>query len=107
MPLSLRSFPIRHATTILLLAACAAVAGEPPAAKPFDPAAWLRERHRGRLTTRTPQAGKPLQPLAARSLADWRKERRLYERALRELIGPWPKKRPPLDARVLERRQTP
>jgi dienelactone hydrolase len=71
----------------------------------FDPEAWLKERKLGRLTTVTPQSGKPLQPIAARSLDEWKKERALYEAALRELIGPWPKERPALKARVIEEKE--
>ncbi len=74
---------------------------------PFDPAEWLRRRRLGRLTTVTPQAGKPLQPLAARSLDEWEKERTLYATALRELIGAWPGRRPPLQARESESREFP
>jgi dienelactone hydrolase len=102
MPVHLLRSCLPHCLAVAL-ALPPAGATEPAA---FDPAAWLRQRHLGRLTTHTPQTGKPLQPLAARSLADWRKERRLYERALRELIGPWPVKRPPLGARVLEHKVT-
>ncbi len=83
--------------------ATATPAAEPP--DPFDPAAWLRQRRLGKLTTRTPQSGKPLQPLAAATLDAWKKERALYENALRELIGPWPEKRPDLRARVIEQRE--
>jgi len=73
----------------------------------FDPEDWLRRRKLGRLTTATPQAGKALQPLAAKTLPEWDKERKLYEQALRELIGPWPEKRPPLQARVIEEKAFP
>jgi dienelactone hydrolase len=73
----------------------------------FDPEAWLRKRQLGRLTTRTPQSGKPLQPLAAQTLDEWKTERALYEKALRELIGAWPEKRPALEARVLEEKAFP
>src|SRR5262249_24898113 len=72
----------------------------------FDPEAWLRQRHLGRLSVRTPQSGKKLQPLAARTLDEWKRERRLYEKALWELIGPWPRQRPPLRVRVLETKTT-
>jgi dienelactone hydrolase len=68
----------------------------------FDPEAWLKKRKIGRLTTRTPQSGKPLQALAATTLDEWKAERALYEKALRELIGPWPQKRPALEARTIE-----
>src|SRR5438270_5358871 len=77
------------------------LAGEPPEPSTFDPGAWLRQHKLGRLTTRTPQSGKALQPLSATTLQEWEKERRLYAAALRELIGPWPRKRPELAARVL------
>jgi dienelactone hydrolase len=87
---------------VTALALATVLAGGQPRADRFDPEAWLRQRHLGRLTVRTPQSGKPLQPLAARTLGEWRQERRLYERALRQLIGPWPDRRPPLQARVLE-----
>jgi dienelactone hydrolase len=71
----------------------------------FDPEAWLKKRKLGRLTTKTPQSDKPLQPIAARSLDEWKKERKLYEVALRELIGPWSEKRPTLEARVIEEKK--
>src|SRR5437016_2738823 len=71
----------------------------------FDPASWLRRRKLGRLQTVTLQSGKELQPLAAQSRAEWEKERRGYEKALRELIGPWPEKRPALQARLLEQKK--
>jgi dienelactone hydrolase len=71
----------------------------------FDPEAWLKARRLGKLTTVTPQSGKPLAPLAATTLRAWEKERTLYEKAFRELIGPWPAKRPPLASRVIERRE--
>jgi dienelactone hydrolase len=88
----------------LLICAAVLFSGEPA---PFDPAAWLKERKLGRLTIETPQSGKPLQPLAARTLAEWERERALYARALRELIGPWPDQRPELKARVLEQKEFP
>ena len=69
----------------------------------FDPDAWLRQRKMGRLRTVTPQSNKPLQPIAAQTLAEWQKERLLYEKALRELIGSWPQKRPALAAGRAER----
>jgi dienelactone hydrolase len=72
----------------------------------FDPAEWLKRHKVGKLTTRTPQSGKKLQPIAARNLAEWEKERALYEKAWRELIGPWPAKRPDLKPRVLEEKKT-
>jgi dienelactone hydrolase len=72
----------------------------------FDPDQWLRRHHVGRFETRTPQSDKPLQPLAARSQSAWEPERRLYEKALRELIGPWPPHRAPLEAVVLEKHVT-
>jgi dienelactone hydrolase len=87
------------------LPAAAAGADTPP--DTFDPGAWLRKHRLGRLTTRTPQSGKPLQPLAARTLADWKGERALYEKALRELLGPWPAKRPALRPRVLAEKAFP
>jgi dienelactone hydrolase len=71
----------------------------------FDPAAWLARHKLGRLETTSPQSGKPLAPLAARSLDDWKREREQYERALRELVGPWPARRPALNARVIETRK--
>src|SRR5579884_1158905 len=71
----------------------------------FDPEAWLKKRKIGRLTTRTPQSGKPLQALAATTLDEWKAERALYEKALRELIGPWPDKRPGLEARTIEEKR--
>jgi dienelactone hydrolase len=70
----------------------------------FDPADWLRERKLGRLITRTPQSGKALQPIAARTLAEWKEERKAYLAALRELIGPWSERRPELRARVIEQK---
>jgi dienelactone hydrolase len=73
----------------------------------FDPKDWLRKRKIGRLTTRTPQSGKPLQPLAAQTLDGWKEERLLYLKALYELIGRWPRKRPALEARVLEEKVFP
>jgi cephalosporin-C deacetylase-like acetyl esterase len=88
-----------HGAALAALGAAGRAAEEDPA---FDPGQWLRRRKQGRLTVRTPQSGKPLQPLAAKSLKEWEKERPLYEGALRELIGPWPEKRPDLKARVLE-----
>jgi dienelactone hydrolase len=90
-----------------LCACCPAGAGEPSGPATFDPEQWLRQRKLGRLTVETPQSGKPLQSLAAPSREEWEKERRLYERALRELIGSWPQKRPPLGARVLEEKSFP
>lgn len=80
----------------------AAETGDPP----FDSEDWLRHRKLGRLTVKTPQSGKKLQPLAAHTLADWEKERALYMQALRELIGPWPDKRPEGKPRVLEEKAT-
>ncbi|MCX8138836.1 MAG: prolyl oligopeptidase family serine peptidase [Gemmataceae bacterium] len=71
----------------------------------FDPLAWLRARKLGKLTTVTPQSGKPLRGLAAATRAEWEKERALYLQAFRELIGPWPRERPPLQARVIERKE--
>jgi dienelactone hydrolase len=68
----------------------------------FDPESWLKKRSLGRLTTETPQSGKPLQGLQAKTLDEWKHERALYEKALRELIGSWPAKRPALEARVIE-----
>lgn len=68
----------------------------------FDPQAWLKKRGLGKLTTVTPQSGKALQSIAANSLAEWNAERALYERALRELIGPWPETRPEVKGRVIE-----
>ena len=47
----------------------------------FDPDAWLKKHKIGRLSTRTPQSGKPLHPPAAKTLGEWREERALYERA--------------------------
>jgi dienelactone hydrolase len=73
----------------------------------FDPEDWLRKRKIGRLTTRTPQSGKPLQALAAQTLDGWKQERTLYHRALRELIGSWPRKRPALEACLIEREAFP
>jgi dienelactone hydrolase len=71
----------------------------------FDPQAWLRSRNLGKLTVRTPQSDKPLQPLIAKTLSEWEKERALYLQALRELIGPWPQTRPRLDPVVLEQKE--
>jgi dienelactone hydrolase len=91
---------------------CAAVAtavvtaaAADPAAR-FDPEQWLRQRHLSRLTVKTPQSGKALQPLQAKTLAEWEKERAHYQRAFRELIGPWPERRPALEPRVLEKKVT-
>lgn len=71
----------------------------------FDPLAWLKQRKLGKLTTTTPQTGKPLQGLMATTLEEWKRERIQYERAFRELIGPWPSERPPLQSRVIERKE--
>jgi dienelactone hydrolase len=90
---------LRASGGVALSVSAARGAEEDPA---FDPEVWLRRHKQGRLTARTPQSGKPLQPIAARSLEEWEKERALYERALRELIGPWPEKRPELKPRVIE-----
>src|SRR5262249_50881580 len=68
----------------------------------FHPEDWLRQHKLGKLTITTPQSGKPLQPFQSRSRDDWEQERRAYERAYIELIGPWPRERPPLKAQVLE-----
>lgn len=73
----------------------------------FDPEAWLKKRRLGRLTTQTPQSGKPLQALAARTLDEWKKERALYDKALRELIGGRPDQKPALEARVLDQKDLP
>jgi dienelactone hydrolase len=92
------------------VAGCLAVATATNGAEPndvFDPEAWLKKRKLGRLKTETPQSAKPLQPLAAQTLEDWKKERALYETALRELIGPWPEKRPTLGGRVIEEKAFP
>lgn len=69
----------------------------------FDPLAWLQARRLGKLATVTPQSGKPLQAIAATTREAWEKERSLYEAAWRELIGPWPRERPALQSRILER----
>ncbi len=68
----------------------------------FDPEAWLKKRKLGRLMARTPQSGRPLQSIAARSLDEWKAERKLYEQAICELIGPWPKDRPPLEPKIVD-----
>jgi hypothetical protein len=62
----------------------------------FDPNKGLRARRLEKLATITPQSGKPLQSISATPLDEWIEERALYEKALRELIGPWPEKWPPL-----------
>ena len=67
----------------------------------FDPDAWLKKRKSSRFTQQTPQSGRPLQPIASRSLDEWRTERKLYEMALWELIGPWPKVRPALHPKIV------
>jgi dienelactone hydrolase len=72
----------------------------------FHPEEWLRQRKLGKLTIITPQTGKPLLPIAARSREEWERERRVYERAYIELIGPWARVRPPLKAKVLEEQHT-
>jgi dienelactone hydrolase len=92
---------------LVLVGAGAAHGDQPARHAPFDPAAWLQVRKLGKLTVQTPQSGKPLQPLGARTLKEWHKERGLYERAVRELIGPWPERRPALEARELEKVVTP
>jgi cephalosporin-C deacetylase-like acetyl esterase len=94
---------LRLAAGLPLLPAGAAAAP----ADGFDPDAWLKKHKLGRLKTRTPQSGKHLRPLAARTLGEWKEERALYERALRELIGPWPKRPPALAPRVLAERAFP
>jgi dienelactone hydrolase len=76
--------------------------GSLEADEPFAPEEWLRRRDLGRLTATTTQSGRPLQPIAARSLEQWEQERRGYQRAFVELVGPWPHRRPPLRAAVLE-----
>ena len=94
-----------HRRQFLAVAGCVSLMPVGRAAEPnetFDPASWLKKRNLGRLTTETPQSGKPLQPLQAKSLEEWKKERTLYEKALRELIGASPEKRPALETRVLE-----
>jgi dienelactone hydrolase len=93
--------------TVLLVGLWLAFVPSAGAADPndaFDPPAWLKARRLGKLTTVTPQSGKPLQPLAATTLGAWKKERALYEKAFRELIGPWPAEWPPLESRIIERR---
>jgi dienelactone hydrolase len=87
--------------------ALAASAQEGGSSDSFDTAGWLKQRKIGRLTTQTPQCGKPLQVLSAVTLEAWKKERALYERALRELVGAWPQERPALQARVLEEKTFP
>jgi dienelactone hydrolase len=72
------------------------------AADEFDPKVWLRVRGLGRLTVQTPQSNRPLQPLALQTLPEWQAERERYLKALRELIGQWPKMRPPLDPVTIE-----
>jgi dienelactone hydrolase len=94
----------RHFLTFAGSAALASTARGNEPDRPFDPEAWLKRRHLGRLTTVTPQSGKPLQALASTTLGDWKQERALYEKALRELVGPWPRRRPALEARVLEQK---
>jgi dienelactone hydrolase len=99
-----------HRRQFLGAAGGAALAGAARGDRPddaFDPEAWLKKRQLGRLTTITPQSGKPLQPLAARTAAAWERERALYEKALWELIGAWPGRRPALDARVIEEKAFP
>jgi dienelactone hydrolase len=93
-----RSF-VQSAAALAVASKPICAAEEDPA---FDPDSWLRQRKLGRLTLETPQSGKPLQPIAARTLGEWEKERLLYESALRELIGSWPQRRPALGGRVLE-----
>jgi cephalosporin-C deacetylase-like acetyl esterase len=91
---------------VLLGPAVVALPAGPSQPSAFNPEQWLRQRGLGRLTIETAQSGKALQPLAAKTLAEWEKERVLYERALRELIGPWPERRPALEPRVLEKKIT-
>lgn len=88
----------------LVLLIVSVMLGDEPTAV-FDPGAWLKARKLGKLATATPQSGKPLQPLAASNLDEWEKERACYETAFRELIGPWPKQRPPLQPRILEQQE--
>ena len=97
-----------HRRTFLIgtAAAPAGASALSAAESDFDPGQWLRDRKLGRLTTVTPQSGKPFQPFAARTPAQWIDESALYLKAFRELIGPWPTKRPPLDARVLGEKKT-
>jgi dienelactone hydrolase len=72
------------------------------AGEQFAPGEWLRLRHLGKLTSITPQSGRPIQPFAARSLDQWEKERLGYLQAYVELVGAWPASRPPLSPTVLE-----
>jgi dienelactone hydrolase len=89
----------------LALALLLTTAGPGAADERFHPEEWLRQHNLGRLTVTTLQSGKPLQPFAARSLEQWEQERRVYEQAYVELIGPWPRERPPLKTRVLEEKR--
>jgi dienelactone hydrolase len=70
--------------------------------EPFAPEEWLRQHNLGRLTTDSIQSGKPLQPIAAKSLEQWNEERKQYLRAYLELIGTWPPRRPELKPVLLE-----
>jgi dienelactone hydrolase len=99
-----------HRRDFLRLAAGAALAAAVPARAraaappcypggPFDPQAWLDERGQGLLKTRTRQSDKPLVPIKAQSLSEWKAERANYLAAWRELIGPW-EAPPPLGAQV-------
>jgi dienelactone hydrolase len=95
-----RPMPRLAAALVGGLALAALAAGIPD--DRFSPEDWLRQRKIGKLTVATPQSGKPVRPIEARSLEAWRKERALYERAYVELVGPWPSRRPPLAPKVLE-----
>src|SRR5262245_31701574 len=85
------------ALLFLLVASRYLLAGEQ-----FAPEEWLRLRHLGKLTSITPQSGRPIQRIAARSLDQWQKERQGYLRAYIELVGAWPALRPPLCPTILE-----
>src|SRR5947207_705435 len=98
-----RGVPARSAGTCsLFFLRAAAALGLGASDERFDPEGWLRQHGLGKLTVTTPQSGKPLQPLEARSRAGWEQERRVYERAYIELVGTWPSRRPPLNSVVQE-----
>jgi dienelactone hydrolase len=95
---------VRHWALVASAAALLLGAVTPRAAdQSFSPEDWLRQRKLSALSVTTPQSGKPLQPIAAGSLEEWKRERQGYAKAYRELIGPWPAERLPLKARLLEK----
>jgi len=104
---SIRAWPTLMLASGLALRLARTQAGVVAEDDRFVPEAWLRQHMLGRISVITPQSGKPLQPVGARSREEWEKERRDYQRAYIELVGPWPPQRSPLKPRVLSEEFTP